>query len=157
MSVSCRAHWWAGVGKSCILLRFTENRIRDNYDVTIGVEFGSKSVEVEDKTIKLQIWDTVDLLTQILVSNLCHRFDVERSRKLQESDKVVLSFRDLLHSGLRRDSVRFAACTRAWANHIERAASRISSTGWVKYILTVHPIYAVFSSGIKRIWRGRGK
>ncbi len=48
-----------GVGKSCILLRFTENRIRENYDVTIGVEFGAKSVDIEDKTIKIQIWDTV--------------------------------------------------------------------------------------------------
>lgn len=48
-----------GVGKSCILLRFTENRIRENYDVTIGVEFGAKAIDIDSKTIKIQIWDTV--------------------------------------------------------------------------------------------------
>lgn len=48
----------SGVGKSCLLLQFIENKIRQNHDVTIGVEFGVKTVQVNDKYIKLQIWDT---------------------------------------------------------------------------------------------------
>ena len=47
-----------GVGKSCIVLHFIENNTRTTHDVTIGVEFGAKSIPVNDKTIKLQIWDT---------------------------------------------------------------------------------------------------
>ena len=46
------------VGKSCILLQFTENKFRHQHDLTIGVEFGGKIVNVNDKTIKIQIWDT---------------------------------------------------------------------------------------------------
>nr|BAJ21304.1 Rab-family small GTPase Rab2E [Tetrahymena thermophila] len=46
------------VGKSCILSQFTENRFKREHDATIGVEFGSKNIEVDGYTIKIQIWDT---------------------------------------------------------------------------------------------------
>ncbi|CAD8149594.1 unnamed protein product [Paramecium pentaurelia] len=46
------------VGKSCILLRYTEKLFRDEHDTTIGVEFGSQVLKKNDKTIKIQIWDT---------------------------------------------------------------------------------------------------
>lgn len=48
----------ANVGKSCLLLRFIDNKYRDNHDITIGVEFGMKIIKLDDKLIKLQIWDT---------------------------------------------------------------------------------------------------
>ena len=44
-----------GVGKSCFLLRFTENNYKEEYDVTIGVEFGSKLMIVNERKIKLQV------------------------------------------------------------------------------------------------------
>ena len=47
-----------GVGKSCLLLQFTDQRFRQQHDLTIGVEFGSRTIEINDKKIKLQIWDT---------------------------------------------------------------------------------------------------
>eukprot|EP00928_Gymnodinium_smaydae_P041317 TRINITY_DN27980_c0_g1_i1.p2 TRINITY_DN27980_c0_g1~~TRINITY_DN27980_c0_g1_i1.p2 ORF type:complete len:212 (-),score=47.47 TRINITY_DN27980_c0_g1_i1:56-691(-) len=47
-----------GVGKSCLLLQFTDKRFRADHDLTIGVEFGARLVTIEDKQIKLQIWDT---------------------------------------------------------------------------------------------------
>lgn len=47
-----------GVGKSCIVLQFIETKTRATHDVTIGVEFGAKMIKVNDKDIKLQIWDT---------------------------------------------------------------------------------------------------
>ena len=47
-----------GVGKSCLLLQFTDKRFRHDHDLTIGVEFGSRMIRMEDKDIKLQIWDT---------------------------------------------------------------------------------------------------
>lgn len=48
-----------GVGKSCLLLRFTDNRFRPQHDLTIGVEFGARTIQVDSKSVKLQIWDTV--------------------------------------------------------------------------------------------------
>merc|ERR1712063_239660 len=47
-----------GVGKSCLLLQFTDKRFQPVHDLTIGVEFGARMISVENKQIKLQIWDT---------------------------------------------------------------------------------------------------
>jgi Ras-related protein Rab-2A len=46
------------VGKSCILLRFTEARYKLEHEPTLGVEFGSKILKINDLDIKIQIWDT---------------------------------------------------------------------------------------------------
>ncbi len=48
-----------GVGKSCLLLQFTDKRFQPVHDLTIGVEFGARMVTIDSKPIKLQIWDTV--------------------------------------------------------------------------------------------------
>merc|ERR1712072_1317042 len=47
-----------GVGKSCLLLQFTDRRFQPVHDLTIGVEFGARMINIEGKQIKLQIWDT---------------------------------------------------------------------------------------------------
>jgi len=46
------------VGKSCMLLQFTDKRFQPVHDITIGVEFGARLITVDDLQIKLQIWDT---------------------------------------------------------------------------------------------------
>jgi Ras-related protein Rab-2A len=38
-----------GVGKSCLVLQFIENKIRTHHEITIGVEFGSKMVTLDQK------------------------------------------------------------------------------------------------------------
>lgn len=48
----------SGVGKSCLLLRFAEDMFSDNYISTIGVDFKIRKIELDHKSIKLQIWDT---------------------------------------------------------------------------------------------------
>lgn len=48
-----------GVGKTCLLAQFFEKIFKLDTDPTIGVEFASKTIQVNQKSIKLQIWDTV--------------------------------------------------------------------------------------------------
>jgi Ras-related protein Rab-2A len=53
----------SGVGKSCLLLQFTDKRFQPVHDLTIGVEFGARMITLggEEEAavpIKLQIWDT---------------------------------------------------------------------------------------------------
>ena len=48
----------AAVGKSNILLRFTQNDFKNEYQLTIGVEFGAKNLDISSKKFRLQIWDT---------------------------------------------------------------------------------------------------
>lgn len=47
-----------GVGKSCILTRLTKDQFDTEHNVTVGVDFGSCCIKVEDTFLKLQIWDT---------------------------------------------------------------------------------------------------
>jgi len=48
----------SGVGKSCLLLRFADDTYTESYISTIGVDFKIRTIELDSKTIKLQIWDT---------------------------------------------------------------------------------------------------
>lgn len=48
----------AGVGKSSMLLRFTDNSFDDHIQSTIGVDFKVKHMDIDDKRVKLTIWDT---------------------------------------------------------------------------------------------------
>ena len=45
-------------GKSCLLMQFTDKRFQNNDAVTIGVEFGSRTVAIGDQNVKVQAWDT---------------------------------------------------------------------------------------------------
>ena len=66
-----------GVGKSCILLQFADKRFEPSHDLTIGVEFGSRTIDIpssaghssssqesvhsnngDEVSCKLQVWDT---------------------------------------------------------------------------------------------------
>ncbi|XP_030751296.1 ras-related protein Rab-35 [Sitophilus oryzae] len=48
----------SGVGKSSLLLRFSDNTFTGSYITTIGVDFKIKTVNIDDEKVKLQIWDT---------------------------------------------------------------------------------------------------
>ena len=48
----------ASVGKSNLLLRYTHGQFREEYQLTIGVEFGSNNISIDDKIFRIQIWDT---------------------------------------------------------------------------------------------------
>ena len=43
----------SGIGKSCVLKRLIDDDFLDEHDVTVGVEFGSFLITVEDKILKL--------------------------------------------------------------------------------------------------------
>ncbi|CAM9174553.1 unnamed protein product, partial [Hapterophycus canaliculatus] len=48
----------AGVGKSCLLLRYSDDQFSGSYISTIGIDFKIKSTVLLGKRAKLQIWDT---------------------------------------------------------------------------------------------------
>ena len=48
----------AYVGKSNLLLRYTRGQFKPEYQLTLGAEFGAKSVKIRDQIYRIQIWDT---------------------------------------------------------------------------------------------------
>lgn len=47
-----------GVGKTSLITRFMYDTFDDHYQATIGIDFLSKTMYLDDKTIRLQLWDT---------------------------------------------------------------------------------------------------
>jgi Ras-related protein Rab-8A len=48
----------SGVGKTCVLFRFSDDAFNSTFIATIGIDFKIRTIELDDKKIKLQIWDT---------------------------------------------------------------------------------------------------
>lgn len=48
----------SSVGKSSILMRYTENTFNTNMATTVGIDYKLKKIKVDDVELKLQIWDT---------------------------------------------------------------------------------------------------
>ncbi|MFX1316584.1 MAG: GTP-binding protein [Promethearchaeota archaeon] len=49
-----------GVGKTSLVLRYCENTFKENYIMTIGSNFSTKTVDLDEYpnyTVKLQLWD----------------------------------------------------------------------------------------------------
>lgn len=47
-----------GVGKTSIITRFMYDSFDKNYQATIGIDFLSKTMYLEERTVRLQLWDT---------------------------------------------------------------------------------------------------
>lgn len=48
----------SGVGKTNLITRFCEDRFKDSYVATIGVDFKVKTITIDQKKYRMQIWDT---------------------------------------------------------------------------------------------------
>ncbi|XP_063802828.1 ras-related protein Rab-13 [Pseudophryne corroboree] len=48
----------SGVGKTCLIVRFSEDSFNSTYISTIGIDFKIRTTEIQGKKIKLQVWDT---------------------------------------------------------------------------------------------------
>lgn len=47
-----------GVGKTSVITRFMYDTFDNAYQATIGIDFLSKTMYMEDRTVRLQLWDT---------------------------------------------------------------------------------------------------
>lgn len=74
----------SGVGKSCFLLRFADDKFNENFYTTIGVDFRFKNIMIEDKSVKLQIVSRY--LFKLIHSQVGHSW----SRKIQNDNKRLL-------------------------------------------------------------------
>ncbi|XP_053386909.1 ras-related protein rab-11.1-like [Mercenaria mercenaria] len=60
-------------GKSNLLTRFTKDEFNSEYRPTIGVEFGTKNVNLKGKTITAQVWDTAGQERYMAITSAYYR------------------------------------------------------------------------------------
>ena len=99
-----------GVGKTSIITRFMYDTFDSSYQATIGIDFLSKTMYLDDRTVRLQLWDTAgqerfrslipsyirDSSVAVIVYDLTNRASFENTRKwlsdvrVERGDDVVI-------------------------------------------------------------------
>jgi Ras-related protein Rab-2A len=59
---TCNLLFESDVGKSNMLIQYTQKKFRGEHQITIGCEFMAKNINIKNKNIRIQIWDTVNAI-----------------------------------------------------------------------------------------------
>lgn len=97
----------SSVGKSSVLLRFSDDQFSESYLTTIGVDFRFKTLNIDGRKVKLQIWDTAGQ----------ERFRTITNAYYKGADGIVLVY-DITNSASFEDIERF------WLNEVESYAEK---------------------------------
>jgi len=92
----------SGVGKSNLLSRFTRNEFNLESKSTIGVEFATRSIKCDSKTIKAQIWDTAGQERYRAITSAYYRgavgallvYDISKSQSFEDVERWLNELRD---------------------------------------------------------------
>merc|ERR1712216_550612 len=92
----------SGVGKSNLLSRFTRNEFSLESKSTIGVEFATRSLDVDGKTVKAQIWDTAGQERYRAITSAYYRgavgallvYDMTKHESYEDAAKWLKELRD---------------------------------------------------------------
>jgi len=92
----------SGVGKSNLLSRFTRNEFNLETKSTIGVEFATRSIQADGKTIKAQIWDTAGQERYRAITSAYYRgavgallvYDIAKSGTFKNVERWLTELRD---------------------------------------------------------------
>ena len=92
----------SAVGKSALLLRYTENTFTTSFMTTIGVDFKNKIIEIDGKKVKLQIWDTAGQEKFKSITKAYYRgahgilvvFDIANMDSFSHTESWIESIRD---------------------------------------------------------------
>ncbi|CAD8169910.1 unnamed protein product [Paramecium octaurelia] len=97
----------SGVGKSSLLLRYTDDTFSENYISTIGVDFKFKTFRLDGKGLKLQIWDTAGQ----------ERFRTITNAYYKGADAIVLVYDTTCQSS-------FEEIEKSWIDEIHKHAGK---------------------------------
>lgn len=117
----------SGVGKSNILSRFTRNEFCLESKSTIGVEFATRTLQVDGKTIKAQIWDTAGQERYRAITSAYYRgavgallvYDITKRQTFDNVQRWLRELRDHADSNI----VIMMAGNKADLNHLRAVAA----------------------------------
>lgn len=89
------------VGKTNLLLRYTENKYDFSQRPTIGMDFVSKDITIEGRKIKIQFWDTAGQEKYKSIANSYFKisngiilvYDVSRRETFEKLDRWLVDIR----------------------------------------------------------------
>ncbi|CAF2097178.1 unnamed protein product [Rotaria magnacalcarata] len=92
----------SGVGKTCILFRFSDDSFNASFISTIGIDFKIKTIELNGRKIKLQIWDTAGQERFHTITTSYYRgasgimlvYDVTQARSFENINKWLRNIDD---------------------------------------------------------------
>ena len=94
----------SGVGKTSLMNQYVNRKFSNQYKATIGADFLTKEVMVDDRLVTMQIWDTAGITELMLLSTFLNPFDqlilISRTRKISVTRCCILPWSWLLCSGL---------------------------------------------------------
>jgi len=98
----------SGVGKSNLLSRFTRNEFNLESKSTIGVEFATRSIQCDSKTIKAQIWDTAGQERYRAITSAYYRgavgallvYDISKAVSYENVERWLNELRDHADSNI---------------------------------------------------------
>ncbi|KAJ8460918.1 hypothetical protein OPV22_033844 [Ensete ventricosum] len=98
----------SGVGKSNLLSRFTRNHFSLDSKSTIGVEFATRTLQVEGKMVKAQIWDTAGQERYRAITSAYYRgalgafliYDVTKPKSFENANRWLKELRDHADSNI---------------------------------------------------------
>ena len=93
----------SSVGKSSLLMRFSDDSFSDSYLTTVGVDFKFKTLKIDDSSVKLQIWDTAGQ----------ERFRTITNAYYKGADGIIMVFD-------KTDFLSFEDIDKYWINEVER-------------------------------------
>ncbi|KAG8459564.1 hypothetical protein KFE25_000920 [Diacronema lutheri] len=92
----------SGVGKSNLLSRFTRNEFSHESKSTIGVEFATRALTIEGKSVKAQVWDTAGQERYRAITSAYYRgavgallvYDVSKMNSFENVERWLKELRD---------------------------------------------------------------
>jgi len=98
----------SGVGKSNLLSRFTRNEFNLESKSTIGVEFATRSIKCDGKTVKAQIWDTAGQERYRAITSAYYRgamgallvYDITKGNTFETVERWLNELRDHADSNI---------------------------------------------------------
>ncbi|KAL4840473.1 hypothetical protein H8958_000441 [Nasalis larvatus] len=103
----------SGAGRSCLLHRFADDTYTESYISTVGVDFKIRTIELDGKTIKLQIWNTAE---QIPLGILFLETSAKNATRPEQSSMMMAAeIKKLMGPGIT-------------ASHAEKPSVKIQST-----------------------------
>ena len=91
----------SGVGKSNLLLRYVKNEFASDMRSTVGVEFGTKMLKIDNYDVKAQIWDTAGQERYRAITSAYYKgakgvlivYDITRKNSFENVDKWLNDFK----------------------------------------------------------------